>query len=304
MQHETIDTSSTTGCLQDAPVADAKPDDIKDLLGGALFKALFKWMEESGPIYLLPTGPVSSFLVISDPDAAKHVLQRSDNPKNNVYGKGLVAEVSEFLFGVGFATSGLPLLRSLTTSSELTAHCPPQLGMRNCERAYLHALPCGTSRFRPCPLDSASHVDHTKPRSTCIHYSHSGIITYRHCITAPNFAARLSGMLPALHDPQWTAGNSHVPSAGTLQNTCDAGDQQQKRLYFRDAPAPICSTPPTQLACLVQHSNLVSGCSNRGVAQRLPGHEYHCICSAKRANMPLHHVIGCAEHPATHVWIK
>lgn len=96
--------------LQDAPVADAKPDDIKDLLGGALFKALFKWMEESGPIYLLPTGPVSSFLVISDPDAAKHVLQRSDNPKNNVYGKGLVAEVSEFLFGIGFATSGVPPL--------------------------------------------------------------------------------------------------------------------------------------------------------------------------------------------------
>ena len=42
--------------LQDTPVADAKPDDIKDLLGGALFKALFKWMQESGPVYLLPTG--------------------------------------------------------------------------------------------------------------------------------------------------------------------------------------------------------------------------------------------------------
>jgi hypothetical protein len=34
---------------------------------GALFKALYKWFEESGPVYLLPTGPVSSFLVISDP---------------------------------------------------------------------------------------------------------------------------------------------------------------------------------------------------------------------------------------------
>ena len=42
--------------MQDTPVADAKPDDIKDLLGGALFKALFKWMQESGPVYLLPTG--------------------------------------------------------------------------------------------------------------------------------------------------------------------------------------------------------------------------------------------------------
>jgi carotene epsilon-monooxygenase len=60
-------------------VADAKPDDIKDLLGGALFKALFKWFTESGPVYLLPTGPVSSFLVISDPECAKHVLRATDN---------------------------------------------------------------------------------------------------------------------------------------------------------------------------------------------------------------------------------
>lgn len=46
--------------LQDTPIADAKPDDIKDLLGGALFKALFKWMQESGPVYLLPTGKLLS----------------------------------------------------------------------------------------------------------------------------------------------------------------------------------------------------------------------------------------------------
>lgn len=37
-------------------MADAKPEDIQDLLGGALFKALFKWMVETGPVYLLPTG--------------------------------------------------------------------------------------------------------------------------------------------------------------------------------------------------------------------------------------------------------
>lgn len=42
--------------LQDAPVAQAAPADIQDLLGGALFKALYKWMQESGPVYLLPTG--------------------------------------------------------------------------------------------------------------------------------------------------------------------------------------------------------------------------------------------------------
>ena len=47
------------GCMfpvQDVPVADAKPEDIQDLLGGALFRALYKWMEETGPVYLLPTG--------------------------------------------------------------------------------------------------------------------------------------------------------------------------------------------------------------------------------------------------------
>ena len=50
--------------LQDTPVADAKPDDIKDLLGGALFKALFKWMQESGPVYLLPTGAAKDSIAL------------------------------------------------------------------------------------------------------------------------------------------------------------------------------------------------------------------------------------------------
>lgn len=44
------------GGKSDIPIADAKPEEIKDLLGGALFKALYKWMEDSGPVYLLPTG--------------------------------------------------------------------------------------------------------------------------------------------------------------------------------------------------------------------------------------------------------
>lgn len=44
--------------MQDVPVAKANPADIQDLLGGALFKALYKWMQESGPVYLLPTGTV------------------------------------------------------------------------------------------------------------------------------------------------------------------------------------------------------------------------------------------------------
>lgn len=82
------------GGKTDTPVADAKFDDIKDLLGGALFLPLFKWMKEVGPVYLLPTGPISSFLVISDPQCAKFVLRSTDNNNNNFYTKGLISEIS------------------------------------------------------------------------------------------------------------------------------------------------------------------------------------------------------------------
>lgn len=51
-------------------------------------------------------GPISSFLVVSDPEAAKHVLRSSDNPSRPIYEKGLVAEVAQFLFGEGFAIAG------------------------------------------------------------------------------------------------------------------------------------------------------------------------------------------------------
>jgi len=68
-------------------------------------QALYKWMLTDGAIYLLPTGPISSFLIVSEPAAAKHILRASDNPSRNVYGKGLVAEVSKFLFGDGFAVA-------------------------------------------------------------------------------------------------------------------------------------------------------------------------------------------------------
>ena len=102
-------TRARTHPSQDVPVADAKPDDIADLLGGALFKALFKWMLESGPVYLLPTGPASSFLVVSDPAAAKHVLRASDNPQRPIYDKGLVAEVCLVGGGGGGGGGGVGL---------------------------------------------------------------------------------------------------------------------------------------------------------------------------------------------------
>ncbi|KAK8940578.1 hypothetical protein KSP39_PZI009848 [Platanthera zijinensis] len=80
------------------PVARPSLVDVPDLLGGALFLPLYKWMLEYGPIYRLAAGP-RNFVIVSDPAAAKHVL-RSNESK---YSKGLVSEVSEFLFGSGFA---------------------------------------------------------------------------------------------------------------------------------------------------------------------------------------------------------
>ncbi|VAH17855.1 unnamed protein product [Triticum turgidum subsp. durum] len=80
------------------PVASAKLDDVQDLLGGALFLPLFKWFREEGPVYRLAAGP-RDFVIVSDPAVAKHVLRGYGTR----YEKGLVAEVSEFLFGSGFA---------------------------------------------------------------------------------------------------------------------------------------------------------------------------------------------------------
>lgn len=100
-----LSRSLTAGKNDDSgiPIASAKLDDVSDLLGGALFLPLFKWMKEYGPIYRLAAGP-RNFVVVSDPAIAKHVLKNYGK-----YGKGLVAEVSEFLFGSGFAIAEGPL---------------------------------------------------------------------------------------------------------------------------------------------------------------------------------------------------
>ncbi|CAI9097896.1 OLC1v1034415C4 [Oldenlandia corymbosa var. corymbosa] len=86
------------------PIASAKLEDVSELLGGALFLPLYKWMNEYGPIYRLAAGP-RNFVVVSDPAIAKHVLRNYGTK----YAKGLVAEVSEFLFGSGFAIAEGPL---------------------------------------------------------------------------------------------------------------------------------------------------------------------------------------------------
>ncbi|GAB5363299.1 hypothetical protein AAMO2058_000871500 [Amorphochlora amoebiformis] len=82
------------------PVAVYKPTDIGELFGGALFLVLERFKNLYGSAYLLPTGPTTSFLVLSDPESAKHVLN-----SYGTYEKGLVREISEFLFGDGFAVA-------------------------------------------------------------------------------------------------------------------------------------------------------------------------------------------------------
>ena len=91
--------SLTIGSNDDSgiPIASAQLEDVSELLGGALFLPLFKWMNEYGPIYRLAAGP-RNFVVVSNPAIAKHVLRNYGK-----YSKGLVSEVSEFLFGSGFA---------------------------------------------------------------------------------------------------------------------------------------------------------------------------------------------------------
>nr|AMJ39486.1 cytochrome P450-type monooxygenase 97C1 [Bixa orellana] len=94
-----LSRSLTIGSNDDSgiPIASAALDDVSDLLGGALFLPLFKLMNKHGPIYRLAAGP-RNFVIISDPATAKHVLRNYGK-----YAKGLVSEVSEFLFGSGFA---------------------------------------------------------------------------------------------------------------------------------------------------------------------------------------------------------
>ena len=86
----------------DTPVANlvALMPRIPQLLSGALFLSLYELANENGRVFLLPTGMSSSFLVVSDPSAAKEILRGYP-----LFEKGLVREVSEFLFGDGFAVA-------------------------------------------------------------------------------------------------------------------------------------------------------------------------------------------------------
>ena len=70
--------------------------DLQTLAGGPLFLLLAKYYKDYGPIFNLSFGP-KSFLVISDPVMAKHVL----NSGVDDYCKGMLAEILEPIMGDG-----------------------------------------------------------------------------------------------------------------------------------------------------------------------------------------------------------
>jgi hypothetical protein len=71
--------------------------DLQTLAGGPLFLLLEKYFLEYGPIFNLAFGP-KSFLVISDPVMAKHILR---NKSTEEYCKGMLAEILEPIMGKG-----------------------------------------------------------------------------------------------------------------------------------------------------------------------------------------------------------
>ena len=70
--------------------------DLQTLAGGPLFLLLAKYYTDYGPIFNLSFGP-KSFLVISDPVMAKHILRSSPE----AYCKGMLQEILEPIMGNG-----------------------------------------------------------------------------------------------------------------------------------------------------------------------------------------------------------
>mmetsp|Transcript_5484 Transcript_5484/g.7947 ORF Transcript_5484/g.7947 Transcript_5484/m.7947 type:complete len:758 (+) Transcript_5484:371-2644(+) len=71
--------------------------DLQTLAGGPLFLLLAKYYHDYGPIFNLSFGP-KSFLVVSDPVMARHILRESSPDQ---YCKGMLAEILEPIMGKG-----------------------------------------------------------------------------------------------------------------------------------------------------------------------------------------------------------
>lgn len=133
-----LERTLTTWANPSFPRASVRPADLLLLLGGALFLPLRRWQGETGDLYLLPTGLWSSFLVVSDPAAARHILRSYP-----LYQKGLVREVAEFLFGDGFAIAEGDLWRGRRRAVLPSLH-----------KAYLEQMV--RSVFLPCSERAAA----------------------------------------------------------------------------------------------------------------------------------------------------
>ena len=79
---------------------------LVELAGGPLFLMLEGYAKKFGSIFKLTFGP-KSFMVISDPVMAKHILK--DNPMN--YDKGILAEILEPVMGKGLIPADLETWR-------------------------------------------------------------------------------------------------------------------------------------------------------------------------------------------------
>lgn len=71
--------------------------DLQTLAGGPLFLLLAKYYHDYGAIFNLSFGP-KSFLVVSDPVMARHILKESSAEQ---YCKGMLAEILEPIMGKG-----------------------------------------------------------------------------------------------------------------------------------------------------------------------------------------------------------
>lgn len=70
--------------------------DLQTLAGGPLFLLLAKYCQKNGPVYTLAFGP-KSFLIVSDPCMARHVLQS----RPDAYSKGVLEEILKPIMGNG-----------------------------------------------------------------------------------------------------------------------------------------------------------------------------------------------------------
>lgn len=83
------------GSIRDL-VQNALTGKLEMLAGGPLFSLLYDYFKEQGPVFKLAFGP-KSFIVVSDPVMAKHVLRENAG----AYDKGVLAEILEPIMGKG-----------------------------------------------------------------------------------------------------------------------------------------------------------------------------------------------------------